>query len=133
MTDDGILRNPEPTGREVWYASSIVNLESPNQANVTLNRYKNKIYLDTYTGIQACEFIKKSQIYIPESADDSYYFVDASKRRRPDLISYEIYGTPLLYWVILSCNDLATPLELETNMTLRCPSLSALINNKKVL
>ena len=30
---------------------------------------------------------------------------------RPDLISNEFYGTPLLFWAILAANDLTDPFE----------------------
>ena len=123
----------EPSGKEVWYSSYIVNANSPKRSTSSLSRYTNKITLTTVSGITVLEFIRKSQLYIEPSDSDQYYFVDASKRYRPDIIANEMYGTPILYWVILSCNNLSSPLQVETNMTLRIPQLTTLFNNEKVI
>lgn len=123
----------EPSGKEIWYSDYIADATSPKRSTSTLNRYKNKINLTTISGLTVYEFIRKSQLYIEPSDDDQYYFVDASKRYRPDIIANEMYGTPILYWVILSCNNLSSPLQVETNMTLRIPQLATLFNNEKVI
>lgn len=123
----------EPTGKEIWYSNYIAEANSSKRSTSTLNRYKNKITLTTISGITVYEFIRKSQLYLEPRDDDQYYFVDASKRYRPDVISNEMYGTPILYWVILSCNNLSSPLDVKTNMTLRIPQLTTLLNNEKVI
>lgn len=123
----------EPSGKETWYSDYISQAVSPKRSSSTLNRYKNKITLTTISGITSYEFIRKSQLYIEPHDDDQFYFVDASKRYRPDIISNEMYGTPILYWVILSCNNLSSPLQVETNMTLRIPQLTTLFNEEKVI
>lgn len=123
----------EPDGQAIWYSSYINYVQQPKKSTSTLNRYKNKINLTTVTGITTIEFIRKSQLYIPPQEDDQYYLVDASKRYRPDIISNDMYGTPILYWVILSCNNLSSPLQVETNMTLRIPNISTLFNNERVI
>lgn len=118
----------EPTNREVWYSRVLSNVNSDRDIN-SLNRYRNKINLTSYSGYNVLEFIKKSQLYLPEAPTDQYYFVDASKQYRPDLISNEIYGSPIYYWVILSCNNLISPLQVVTNLTLRLPSLTSILNS----
>lgn len=123
----------EPSGMEVWYSSYISTADSPKHSSSTLSRYKNKINLSTISGISVIEFIRKSQLYLEPDATDQFYFVDASKRFRPDIIAHELYGTPLLYWVILACNNLTSPLEVETNMTLRIPRLARLLSNERVI
>lgn len=123
----------EPSGKEIWYSSYISYVNNPKHSSSTMNRYKNKINLTTNSGITTIEFIRKSQLYIPPQDDDQYYLVDASKRYRPDVISNDMYGTPILYWVILSCNGLSSPLEVETNMTLRIPNLATIFNNERVI
>lgn len=118
----------EPTNREVWYSSTISDVYS-DRSSTTLSRYRNKIRLTSYTGYTFLEFVKKSQLVLDVSPEDQYYFVDASKQYRPDLISNEIYGSPIYYWVILSCNNLISPLQVRTNLTLRIPPLGAILNN----
>ena len=125
--------NPEPSNREVWYAPSVSDLNYKAQNNPYMNRYLNKIKITDSSNNKFVEQIKRSQIYIPESSDDTYYYVDASKRYRPDMISYELYGTPVLYWVILSCNGLKHPLELETGLTVRIPPLQSVLNDERIM
>lgn len=123
----------EPSNQSIWYSGFISNAISQNYDSSTLNRYKNKINLVNIQGTRVLEFIRKTQLYIEPANDDQYYFVDSSKRYRPDLISLEMYGTPILYWVILICNNLSHPLEVKTNMTLRIPQLSTILNNGRVI
>lgn len=123
----------EPSNQSIWYSGFISNAISQNYDSSTLNRYKNKINLVNIQGTRVFEFIRKTQLYIEPANDDQYYFVDSSKRYRPDLISLEMYGTPILYWVILICNNLSHPLEVKTNMTLRIPQLSTILNNGRVI
>lgn len=118
----------EPSNREVWYSSTLSDISSDRSEN-TLSRYRNKIRLTSYSGYTFIEFIKKSQLYLDVSSEDQYYFVDASKQYRPDLISNEIYGSPIYYWVILSCNNLISPLQVRTNLTLRLPPLGEILNH----
>lgn len=123
----------EPSNQSIWYSGFISNAISQTYDSSTLNRYKNKINLVNIQGTRVIEFIRKTQLYIEPANDDQYYFVDSSKRYRPDLISLEMYGTPILYWVILICNNLSHPLEVKTNMTLRIPQLSTILNNGRVI
>lgn len=123
----------EPSGQETWYSSFISAAISPPRQESTLNRYKNKINIVTATGTRVIEFIKKSQLYIEPSEGDQFYFVDASKRYRPDIIANEVYGNPQLYWVILACNNLSHALQVKTNMTLRIPQLSTILQDERVL
>ena len=118
----------EPSNREVWFSSSLSDIYS-DKSNNTVSRYRNKIRLTSFSGVTFLEFIKKSQLYLPVSPDDQYYFVDASKQYRPDLISNEVYGSPIYYWVILSCNNLISPLQVRTNLTLRIPPLGEILNH----
>ena len=123
----------EPSNQSIWYSGFISNAISQTYDSSTLNRYKNKINLVNIQGTRVIEFTRKTQLYIEPANDDQYYFVDSSKRYRPDLISLEMYGTPILYWVILICNNLSHPLEVKTNMTLRIPQLSTILNNGRVI
>ena len=72
-------------------------------------------------------------LYTPIAADDQYYFTSAGKKTRPDLLSYELYGTPIFYWMILSDNNLVSPLQMKANLTLRVPSLANIVNNEKII
>ena len=120
---------PEPSNKEVWYDSSIVSIDIDNQPNTKLDRYKHKLRLSSTVGYRMIEFTRKSQIYIDPSSEDEYFYVDPAYKFRPDLISQQVYGTPVLYWVILSCNNMKHPLELITGLTVRIPPLQSIIHD----
>lgn len=133
MFDNLLQDHYEPTGQEVWYGTAVSLADPPLSKSTTMNRYKNKVNLIMIDSTRVIEFIRSSQLTIPPEDSDIYYMVDASKRYRPDLISQEVYGNPLLYWVILSCNNMTHPLQMKTGLTLRIPQLSSIVKNKKVL
>lgn len=127
-----LQKNQEPSFQDVWY-SSLVKIVETDTSNSTLSRYKNKRIITLFDNTTFIEFIRKSMLYTPVAPEDQYYFTPAGKKNRPDLLSYELYGTPIFYWVILSNNNLVSPLQMKTNITLRVPSLSNIVNNKKII
>lgn len=133
MFDNPYQNIPEPSNKEVWYDQSIISIDQDNQPNTKLDRYKHKLRLASTSGYRMVEFIRKEQIYIAPSDEDEYFYVDAAYKFRPDLISQEIYGTPVLYWVILSCNGMKHPLELITGLTVRIPPLQSVIHDEGVM
>lgn len=127
-----LQRNQEPSYTDVWYSGLVTEVRS-DRSNSTLSRYKNKRVLTLFDKTTFIEFIRKSMLYTDKAPGDQYYFVDSGKRLRPDLLSYELYGTPIFYWVILSDNNLVSPLQVKTNLTLRVPELSNIVNNEKII
>lgn len=41
---------------------------------------------------------------VPAEPDDHAYAIEQQYRRRPDLLSYDLYGTPKLWWVFVQRN-----------------------------
>jgi len=41
---------------------------------------------------------------VPAEADDFLYTIENQYRFRPDLLSYDLYGTPKLWWVFVQRN-----------------------------
>lgn len=132
ITSNPYQKNLEPSGKSVWYSSVVTNVAN-NRTNSTLDRYANKNRITLSDGTTFIEFIRKSMLYTENKSTDQYYFVDAGKRLRPDLISYELFGTPIFYWIILSDNNLVSSLQAQTNLTLRIPVLSDIVNNEKLI
>jgi hypothetical protein len=60
---------------------------------------------------------------IPFSEDDLYLEINQEQAKRIDLIAFDNYGDPNLFWVILLANDLDLPNQLREGMVLRLPSL----------
>lgn len=127
-----IQRHLEPEYSEVWYSSLVANVEV-SRSNSTLSRYRNKRVLTLFDNTTFIEFIRQSMLYTDKAATDQYYFIDAGKKLRPDLLSQELYGTPIFYWIILSNNNLVSPLQMKTNLTLRVPSLANIVNDNMLI
>ena len=41
---------------------------------------------------------------VPADADDFLYKIENQYRHRPDLLSFDLYGTPKLWWVFIQRN-----------------------------
>jgi alpha-L-fucosidase len=41
---------------------------------------------------------------VPSEADDFKYIIESQYTHRPDLLSYDLYGTPKLWWVFVQRN-----------------------------
>ncbi len=41
---------------------------------------------------------------VPSEADDFLYTIENQYKYRPDLLSYDLYGTPKLWWVFVQRN-----------------------------
>lgn len=73
------------------------------------------------------EFQKRLGIWdrktIPYRDDDITHVVSNEEAGRPDLISYNVYGTPDLMWLVLQFNNILDPtLELDVDTELRLPT-----------
>ena len=127
-----LQKNPEPSYMDTWYSGLVKTVEQ-DRINSTLSRYRNKRIITLIDGTTFIEFIRKSMLFTNIAPTDQYYFTSAGKKLRPDLLSYELYGTPIFYWVILSDNNLVSSLQMKTNLTLRVPTLSNIVNNNKLI
>lgn len=43
-------------------------------------------------------------VSVPAEADDLLYVIESQYKNRPDLLSYDLYGTPKLWWVFVQRN-----------------------------
>ena len=41
---------------------------------------------------------------VPSSSDDAQYTIETQYTHRPDLLAYDLYGTPKLWWVFAQRN-----------------------------
>lgn len=66
-------------------------------------------------------------INIPPDSTDKFYVLEAADVGRPDVLSYKMYKTPELYWVILWMNNINDPFEgMYPGMLLRVPTMARL-------
>jgi len=66
----------------------------------------------TYSSLSPWAITPQNNLYmelleirpIPAESDDYAYTIEQQYRRRPDLLSYDLYGTPKLWWVFVQRN-----------------------------
>jgi hypothetical protein len=66
---------------------------------------------------------------VPEESDDISYTIENQYEHRPDLLSYDLYGTPKLWWVFVQRNMevIKDPIyDFKPGTTIRLPKKSNL-------
>jgi hypothetical protein len=67
---------------------------------------------------------------VPAEADDHVYSIEQQYRHRPDLLAYDLYGTPKLWWVFVQRNmsTIKDPIyDFETGVSIYLPKKSNLM------
>ena len=95
------------------------------------SRYRSLLVLELPDGTSCLETMPK--VTIRESNDDNIYYTEASKVDRLDLVAYNYYNNPTLYWVIAYMNNIIDPLVLDVATVLRIPSSGTLWGYKGIL
>lgn len=65
-----------------------------------------------YSGLSPWSLTTQNNLYletltirpVPAEGDDFYYEIESQYTYRPDLLSYDLYGTPKLWWVFMQRN-----------------------------
>ena len=66
--------------------------------------------------------------YLPTDTSDTYHTVTNGQEFRLDLISYDIYGTATLWWVIALVNEIRNPfVKPKVGDLLRVPQINRLL------
>lgn len=68
---------------------------------------------------------------IPKEADDTIMLINQTYQYRPDLLAYDLYSTPNLWWVFYQRNPntlTAPPLDFKAGVQIYLPKLSTLRN-----
>ena len=66
---------------------------------------------------------------IPKEDDDLSFEINLTYQYRPDMLAYDLYGTPTLWWVFYQRNPntlTAPPLDFAVGRTIFLPKLSTL-------
>lgn len=66
---------------------------------------------------------------IPKEIDDTIMIINQTYQYRPDLLSFDLYGTPTLWWVFYQRNPntlTAPPLDFAAGKKIYLPKLSTL-------
>lgn len=94
--------------------------------NRSLSRYKD---LRRLVNENKQSYIESSNKFkIKESTEDIFYTVEPGYENRLDLISYEFYNTPFLWWAIAIMNGIENPIEdVKSGIVLRIPDRQNII------
>lgn len=99
------------------------NINTDKFVNTT-SRYKNStvVYYNTpYKKVLTFNTYKKQVSNIP-TEDDTFTVVSPGMEYRPDLLSYQFYGTPDFWWKILEANNIKDIFDFKTGINIRLPS-----------
>ena len=111
----------------IFYSDKIINAYLPKVTKST-SRYKTKLRLSTQSSTKI-RFIRKADVTFDDT-NSKVHVVGQFEAYRPDLISYQYYGSSIYSWVILAANNLKTSYELSPGLSLVIPSLSSLQGSK---
>jgi hypothetical protein len=78
--------------------------------------------VETATGLQNYTILKLP-IVVPETEFDFFIEVDSTNEFRPDIMSFQVYGTPDFGWAIMEINNLRSFKDLTLRNRLRIPPL----------
>lgn len=67
--------------------------------------------------------ILKLPIQVPETEFDFYVSIDSNNEFRPDILSFQVYGTPDYGWALMEVNTLRSFKDLKLQARLRIPPL----------
>ena len=66
---------------------------------------------------------------IPKQSDDILWIINVTYQYRPDLLAYDLYGDPTLWWVFYQRNPntlTAPPLDFAADTTIYLPKIATL-------
>lgn len=81
--------------------------------------------VETSEGLQNYTILKLP-IQVPETEEDFFIEIDSSNEFRPDMLSFQVYGTPDYGWAIMELNNLRSFKELTLRNRLRIPPLDVI-------
>lgn len=113
------------------YDHIVKRYDASDKTIKNVSRYKR---LSRLIDDEGYEYIETPEsVEIPVSRTDRFYEVDITTRNRLDLVSYNYYGTQLLWWVIALASDIDDPLVVPIGTVLRIPTIDTLYGNGGIL
>lgn len=78
--------------------------------------------IETSSGLQNYTILKLP-ILVPETQYDFYVEIDSTNEFRPDMLSFQVYGTPDFGWALMEINNLRSFKDLYMSNRLRIPPI----------
>lgn len=70
--------------------------------------------------------VLKKIVDVPLTTEDYYIVLDEGNMQRPDLISFQVYGTVEYGWALMEVNGIRSWLDLQMGVRLRVPPVEAI-------
>jgi hypothetical protein len=70
--------------------------------------------------------VLKKIVDVPLTTEDYYIVLDEGNMQRPDLISYQVYGTVDYGWALMEINGIRSWLDLRMGVRLRVPPVESI-------
>jgi hypothetical protein len=91
------------------------------------SRYRGATVTDVeFNGQLRSYTVLKLPIDVPLTTEDYYIILDQNNQLRPDLISFQVYGTVDYGWAIMEVNNITSWLGLVEGVRLRIPPVEAI-------
>lgn len=81
--------------------------------------------IDTTIGLRNYTVLKLP-ILVPETEFDFYIEIDSTNEYRPDMLSFQVYGTPAYGWALMELNVKRSFKDLIIGTRLRIPPLDVI-------
>jgi hypothetical protein len=62
------------------------------------------------------------EIQMDNPPNVKYYDLSETEKLRFDIVAYNFYNDPYMFWLILHVNGIINPYDVDTNISLRIPS-----------
>ena len=81
--------------------------------------------VETDSGLQNYTILKLP-VDVPETESDFFIEIDSTNEFRPDMLSFQVYGTPDYGWALMEINNLRSFKDLTLRNRLRIPPLDVI-------
>lgn len=81
--------------------------------------------VETSEGLQNYTILKLP-IEVPETPFDKFVIIDSTNEFRPDMLSFQVYGTPDYGWAIMELNTVRSFKDLTNGVRLRIPPIDSI-------
>ena len=81
--------------------------------------------VETDSGLQNYTILKLP-VDVPETESDFFIEIDSTNEFRPDMLSFQVYGTPDFGWALMEINNLRSFKDLTLRNRLRIPPLDVI-------
>lgn len=99
---------------------TVANLPTKNFVDVTSRYTNSQVFYYGKTNVLTFETYKRKPIVT--SPDDKFMVIPKGAEYRPDLVAFNVYGVPSLWWQLLQANNMMDIWEFKSGTNIRIPN-----------